>query len=232
MAVSFVENFNLKITTDMVLRGQGADPAVIRARHPKLVEVAEVVLQKGLPLLSPLAIIRRMTILSVRHQRIELEQGETLIGELPAQKLSAAEEVLIVLCTIGANLECHASELYHQDPSLGMALDALGSVAVEAVAAEICHRFSAEAQEHGFQATLPISPGMLGWELGTGQRQIFDLLRPDPRLICLNSSGQMIPRKSTSLVIGFGANVDHAGSVCDYCSVRLTCRHKPLLIMS
>jgi len=227
-----VENFNLKITTDMVLRGQGADPAVIRSRHPKLVEIAQVAIQKGLPLLSPLAIVRRVTIVSVHHQRIELEQGEILIGELPAQKLSAAREVLIAVCTIGADLERYASDVYHNDPSLGMALDALGNIAVEAVTTEVWHRFSAEAQQHGFQATLPISPGSLGWELGTGQRQIFDLLRPDPGIIRLNSSGQMIPRKSTSLVIGFGVGVDHAGSVCDYCSVRSTCRYQPLLVVS
>jgi hypothetical protein len=34
----------------------------------------------------------------------------------------------------------------------------------------------------------------------------------------------MLPKKSTSLVIGLGTDVDHAGESCDYCSMAETCR--------
>lgn len=231
MTVALLDNFKLLITADMVLRGQGAEPAVICARRPQLADVAETALRKGLPLLAPIAIIRRMSVTSIRHQRIELEGG-FLTGELPAQKLAAAREVFIALCTIGTALERYASKVCRHDPALGLALDALGSVAVDALAAEVCSRIADEAQALGLQTTFPISPGLVGWELGIGQRQIFDLLKPDPGLIRLETSGQMIPLKSTSLVIGLGESVDHASSACDYCAVRSTCRYQLSLTFS
>ncbi|MEJ5200663.1 MAG: hypothetical protein WHV66_00405 [Anaerolineales bacterium] len=231
MTVTLLDNFKLPITADMVLRGQGAEPAVICARRPQLADVAETALQKGLPLLAPLAITRRMSVVSVRHQRIDLEGG-FLTGELPAQKLAVAREVFIVLCTIGIALERYASEVYRYDPALGLALDSLGSVAVDALAAEVCRRIADEAQALGLQTTFPISPGLVGWELGVGQRQIFSLLKPDPGLIRLEYSGQMIPLKSTSLVIGWGEDVDHTSSTCDYCAVRFNCRYQPSLTSS
>jgi|YNPNPStandDraft_1061719.scaffolds.fasta_scaffold00461_8 hypothetical protein len=229
MPVTLLNNFKLQISVDMILRGQGADPAVIYTRHPQLANIAEVALRKGLPLLAPLAVIRCMSVTSVRHQRVELEQGGVLIGELPAQKLAAARQVWVALCTIGAALERYAGEVYRHDPSLGLALDALGNVAVETLATEVCHRITDEAQALGYQTTFPLSPGLVGWELGSGQRQIFDLLKPDPMLIRLEPSGQMIPLKSTSLVVGCGEDVDHANNTCDYCAVRFTCRYQPLL---
>ena len=36
----------------------------------------------------------------------------------------------------------------------------------------------------------------------------------------------MVPKKSTSLVIGVGPDVEHTGETCDYCSMAATCRYR------
>ena len=47
------DGLGTQLDTDQVLRGQGADPATLRARRPALVGVAERALQVGTPLLQP-----------------------------------------------------------------------------------------------------------------------------------------------------------------------------------
>jgi hypothetical protein len=36
----------------------------------------------------------------------------------------------------------------------------------------------------------------------------------------------MVPKKSTSTVIGIGPDVEHSGESCDYCSMAATCRYR------
>ena len=44
---------DLNITVDSVLRGQGADPDIIRTRSPRLIDIAEGALAEALDLLDP-----------------------------------------------------------------------------------------------------------------------------------------------------------------------------------
>jgi hypothetical protein len=46
--------------------------------------------------------------------------------------------------------------------------------------------------------------------------------------VTLSPSGMMLPRKSTSLVIGIGPDIVSGGSVCDLCDLRDSCRYRPL----
>jgi len=83
---------------------------------------------------------------------------------------------------------------------------------------------SAEAE--GLGTTIPLSPGLLGWPVVIGQRQIFALLDTASAGVRLTEGYMMIPKKSTSLVIGVGTDVEHVGESCDYCSMAATCRFR------
>ena len=48
-----LREWDLQIDVDGVLRGQGADPAIIRSRSPRLVACAEQALEEGLQYLQP-----------------------------------------------------------------------------------------------------------------------------------------------------------------------------------
>jgi hypothetical protein len=216
----------LELDVDLVLRGQGADPASLRARRPGLVQTAEKALQLGRGLLSPLVLHKTLDVESFRHQRLVLEGGFYLEGKLIAEQIASASRVVVVVVTIGERLEKHISELYPNDPSLALALDGLGTAAVETLAVAACRHFGEQVEATGLHTSLPFSPGGEDWPLERGQQQIFRILQPDPALIRLMPSYQMVPRKSTSLVLGVGAAFDNTGSTCDFCSMKATCRYQ------
>lgn len=221
-----LRDIQLNIDADMVLRGQGADPAVIRARKPRLVEMAERAVQEGAALIEPAVVYRFAPIETVKHERLILTDGAPLSGSLIAQHLSPARYVAMIVCTIGAAIDDRISTLLPRDPAYALALDGYGSAAAEALGAEVCARMEQDAARSGHCTSVPISPGMVGWPVEVGQPQIFSNLDVDAIGVTLNDSALMIPHKSVSLVLGFAPTPFAAGTPCDFCALRNTCRYQ------
>ncbi len=220
-------DWTINISVDDVLRCQGANPQVVRARRPGLVRLAERALTDGLPLAEPAAVYAIWDVSRVQHNRVILSGGPTLSGVLVGRMLSAARAVAAVVCTIGSALETLSLEALSTDPPLSLALDGVGSAAVEALSMAICRYFGDWANVRRWQSTPPLSPGLEGWPLLHGQAEIFALLPETAQAgIRLLPSGGMLPRKSLSLVIGLGPNVDASADMCDFCASRHACRHK------
>ncbi len=224
--MSILRDWELAIDVDAVLRSQGSDPEAIRKRGGGSVDLAERALEEGIAYLDPIVAYRWLAIESLHHERIQLEGGARLTGSLIAQHLGAAKQVVGVLCTIGNRLEEKVSEVLGEDPAYGLALDGLGSAAVESLANAVCHHFETQVAEKGYRASIPLSPGMVGWPVDVGQQEIFDMLGDEHVGVRLTSSSMMIPRKSLTMVVGFGPDVGNEGHPCDYCSMRETCRYK------
>jgi hypothetical protein len=219
-------DWQLHLDADMVLRGQGADPAVIRQRRPRLVEIAERAVAAGSALIDPIAIYRTLLVTSVKHQQLILAGGAQLTGSLLVDQLAPAQSLALIVCTIGSRLDERISALMASDPALALALDGYGSVATEALGAAVCHRLEEAAAQRQHCASVPLNPGMIGWPVDVGQPQIFSLLDTDAIGVTLNDSAQMIPRKSASMVLGFAPTPFMAGQVCDFCALRNTCRYQ------
>jgi len=218
---------SLAVDVDAVLRAQGADPATVRTRSRRLVAHAERAVVEGAALLAPTVAQNRRAITAVRHDQIRLEGGALLSGPLVTRELGKAQEVVAIIVTIGDRLEALVSNLIAAEPAFALALDGFGSAAVQAVADTACERIRVEAAVAGMQTTLPLSPGMVGWDLGTGQRQIMALLGESNASVRLTRSSLMLPKKSLSMVLGIGIEVTAEGSVCDLCNLADTCRHRP-----
>ena len=210
----------------MVLRALGADPEAVRRRASSALGVAEQALTKGTPLLRPVVAWDSFPVTQFRHERLALGEAGHLSGPLVAEHLHAAQSVTVAVCTIGAGLEQAASECFFDDPALSVALDGLGSAAVDLLGTEVCRRVEAKAEAQGCKTTVPLSPGLVGWPVAAGQRQLFALLAATPAGVHLTESSMMVPKKSTSLAIGVGPEVEHAGETCDYCSMAATCRYR------
>jgi hypothetical protein len=221
-----LRDWDLHLDVDRVLRGQGADPGAIRARSQALVELAERALEEGEELLAPAVLYQSFSVGSLSHERLELEGGARLHGPLIAQHLAGAQEIVLMLCTIGAALETRASELMAEDLAYGLALDGLGSAAAEALANESCHFFEQQWLASGMEVSIPLSPGMVGWPVDTGQKEIFALLETELVGVSLTDSSVMIPRKSITLALGMGPTLRSGGTTCDFCSMRTTCRYQ------
>jgi hypothetical protein len=220
------QNLDLVYDVDAVLRGQGADAAVLRARRPALVEVAERARQESLSLLIPRVVYREYAVAGVQHERLLLEGGSRIESKLLAGQLAAASKVIIMLATIGSELEERVSKIWDADMVYALALDGAGSGAVEALANAACLYFETQAAAKGLQASIPFSPGMVDWSVSEGQPQVFELLGPDGAIVNLTPSFIMIPRKSLTMVMGLGTNLDSSGHTCDFCTMRSTCRYQ------
>ena len=223
-----LRNWDLALDADKVLWGQGADPAVIRARRPALATLAGEVIPEGLPLLAPAVIYRRIRVIEVLHECLLLAGGGGLFGPAITRHLAAAREVIAAVCTVGDALSARAAEVFDREPVRGLALDGLASAAAESLAEAACRYFDSIAGGEGLSASVPLNPGMAGWPLLEAQQQVFSLLPADEIGVTLSPSGLMEPLKSVSLVVGLGraeaAGAD--GRACDFCTMRETCRYK------
>lgn len=219
---------DLKLDVDAVLRGQGADPAVVRQRNPKLVEIASLALESTLALLEPKVTARRFKVLSVRHNRLELDEGFSLKGEWITNQLAGAEYLVAIICTVGPVISNTVSQTIPEDVVLGLAIDGVGSAGVEALAQMICSQVEDQAVLEGRQTTVPFSPGMIEWPVEQGQPQIFELLASENLGVRLTSSMVMIPSKSLSMLVGVGRNISAKGVTCDYCAMKGTCKYRDL----
>jgi len=218
-----LEGITPQIDVDHVLIAQGADPQIIRKRKPKLAEIAGRALEQGLPYLDSKVIFREMNVLSLKHERLKLEGQGELKGKLIAEHLGPAAKVIVILCTIGSRLEEYSLKTIKSDPVTGLALEGVGSAAVEALANAACNYFEEKAHEDNLGSTIPLSPGMIGWSVEEGQAQIFKLLDTKEFGVTLTTSYLMLPRKSLSMVIGIGADIKAGGKTCDYCTMNETC---------
>ena len=221
-----LENLRLEFDLDAVLRGQGADPVVLRARRPALVQLAEQALQEGFSLIEPTVSYKEYTIKAIQHDRLIFNEGGYLTGKLPVQHLAKAQVVYIVLCTIGTSLERYSSEMWNSSATYSLALDGVGSAAVEALANATCRELENQAAERGWKSSIPLSPGMIDWSVVEGQPQIFKLLESEKIYVELSEGFIMTPRKSLTMVLGAGLDLISQGSTCDYCNLREVCHYR------
>jgi hypothetical protein len=217
---------DLLFDVDAVLRGQGADPRIMRERRPMLVEIAEKALAEGRPLLKPEVAYTRLAIEGKAPDRIDLAGGKVFSGNQVARLLAQAEEVIVAACTIGNELDDLTATVTDSDMVRGLALEGVGAAAVEALANWFCRQIEEEAAQDGLQTTTPLNPGMIGWPVEVGQPEIFAALDEPHNRVVLTDQSVMLPRKSLSLVIGIGEAVRAEGIVCDTCELRDRCRYR------
>jgi len=209
---------------EAVLRAQGAGPAA--RRRGRLEALAEEALRTGLPLLQRAAVSRRLQIDRVVHSRVWLAGGATISGPLASSHLGPAREVVVIAATVGPGIGDAIREAARVSASLALALEGVATAALEAWVAERHANLQRTAAEQGWHATPAIGPGMEGWPLAPGQRELFAVVGNDGPVRLLES-GMMWPRHSLSFVVGLGPGLPGAGGPCDWCGARARCRHRP-----
>lgn len=216
-------DFDLTLSVDDVLRGEGMDPVIGRAKQPALVKAAEEARRVGLAKIHPIAAVCEAMVREHRHEQLRLEGGRLLTGPHAARHLAGAERVAAAVCTIGAELENFAAA--QKSMALGLALDGLGNAAVTLVGQQVCERIGGRAQVQGLMAGAPLSPSEPEWPVETGQPQVFALADPAAAGVRLTEGGMMAPKKSISFVVGIGMRVAQA-NLCELCSMRERCRYR------
>jgi hypothetical protein len=195
---------NLIIDVDMILRGQGADPAVIRQRRPNLVALAEQALLEGRQLIKPVAAYRILPVENISADSFSLAGELWLTGPFVAGHLAGAQQIALLVCTLGAGIENKIATLAMENPAYVFALDGFGSVAARALRVAVCDELKAGMSASGLFTSIPLIPGMNDWAVDVGQPQLFAALDTTRIGVSLNESAQMSPRKSISMLIGIG----------------------------
>jgi cobalamin-dependent methionine synthase I len=179
-------------------------------------------------LLEPAIAYEIYPITEMGHDRLCLGGNGALRGPLLLATLAEAEELAVVVCTIGRNLEERATDYYEKkEPLRSLLLDGIGSAAVDSLAQEACKLIAREASSHELQASSPLSPGMPGFHISE-QWKLFNLVPAEEIGVSLTPSGIMVPRKSTSMVIGIGPQMKTwtRAEACAHCNLQKTCRYR------
>lgn len=221
-----LDTWSLEIKLEDVIRMQSADARVVIERNPTLVGLAERAMGRGSSLIDPKVLYQVLKVEARLHTQLQLAGGLKLQSELLAQHLGSAEVIVVALCTIGDGVEKLAKEQFHQDPGYAFALEGFGSAAVEALATEFCVCIDENAARSGFRSSIPLSPGMVGWPVESGQRELFHILDSRKIGVELTESSMMLPVKTISLILGLGEDLLEGGSTCDYCSMRERCHYR------
>ncbi len=221
-----VLKMNIDITVEDILKGQGADPQVIASKRPGLIKVAVTALEMGNTLIKPRVFMRIFSREVISGcgllPRALIDTNLAALDE----RLPKAISYVLAVCTIGCELEKLSSRLMSTDCSLALALDGMANAAIDRFVERKFQEIAKEAGSEGMGASLPFSPGSREWPLEIGQPFIFELLRPDPEVVQLNESHLMLPRKSSSFVMGVGPELERHGKTCDFCGMSENCRYR------
>jgi hypothetical protein len=223
-----IRDIPLSLKTAEVLRRQG-----LGGRAKVRPEIKDLILEllasvKKANLLEPAAAYEFYKVNSMNGSQISLDGNEAIRGPLIPAVFPEAKELAVLLCTIGPRLERRVTDYSTSGEIVrGMILDGIGSTAVDMMIPEVLRRLSTEVSSRGYEISSPVSPGMPGFLL-TEQWNLLRLVNADEIGVSLTASGVLVPRKSTSMVIGIGPKMTRwtQAQVCARCSLRETCHYK------
>jgi hypothetical protein len=223
-----IRDIPLSLKTREVLRRQGlGGGAKVRPEIKILIRELLTSLKKS-RLLEPAVAYEYYTVSSMNGSQISLEGDKAIHGPLLPAIFPEAKELAILLCTIGPRLEKQVTDYSKSDEVMrGMILDGIGSAAVDKLVLEVLSLIDSEVSSRGYEISSPVNPGMPGFPL-TEQWNLLKLVNADEIGVRLTASGVLIPRKSTSMVMGIGPQMTRwtQAEVCARCTLRETCYYK------
>jgi hypothetical protein len=213
---------------DEVLRRQGlGGGARVRPEIKKVINEVLAEVEKE-SLLKPAVAYAIYPITAMEPDRISLEGGGAIEGPALPAILPEAKELIVLIATIGPVLEERVTEYAKGGQTLrSMVLDGIGTAAVDRLIPEAMKIIAAEVAKRGYEISSPVNPGMPGFPM-TEQWNLLKLAPAQEIGVSLSSSGVLIPRKSTSMVIGIGPKMTRwtQAEVCARCSLRKSCPYK------
>ena len=204
--MKIIKDIKLNIDREEVLRYQGYSKKRVKKPNRNILQITEEEINRSYNLFKPQGIYCLIKIISFTSKgRINLKNGLTF--RFPKSIINQLKEVshlLVGVVTIGDFLEKKVSELFSQrEYPRALALDAVGTVAVEDFSREVRKLARQEVKEQGFKTSRHFSPGYGDWEVPQ-QDIIFKSIPADNIGVRLTKGYMMLPQKSLSWIIGIG----------------------------
>jgi len=207
--IKIIKDIKLDIDRNAVFHYQGYSQKKVKEPNQNILRITEEEINRGYNLSKPQGIYSLIKITCfTSKERINLENKLVFrFSKSIINKLKGASHLLVGVVTIGDFLEKKVSELFSQgEYPRALALDAVGTVAVEYFSWRVRKMARQEVKEQGFKTSRHFSPGYSGW--GVSQQEIiFKSIPADNIGVRLSKSYMMLPQKSLSWAIGVGKEI-------------------------
>jgi len=207
--MKIIKDIKLNIDEEEVLRYQGYSRKKMKKSNLAILQITKEEINQGYSLFSPQGIYSLIKIKNiVLEGEINLENGLIFrFTKSIIEQLKGVSHLLVGVVTIGNLLEKKVSELFSQgEYPRALALDAVGTVAVEDFSRKVRKLARQEVKDQGFKTSRHFSPGYSGWDVSQ-QKIIFKNIPSENIGVRLTKGCMMVPRKSLSWVIGVGKEI-------------------------
>jgi len=207
--MKIIKDIKLNIDREEVLRYQGYSKKRVKTPNQNILQITEEEINRGYNLFKPQGIYSLIKITCFTSKGgVNLENGLTFrLPKSIINQLKGVSHFLVGVVTIGGLIEKKVSELFSQgDYPRALALDAVGTVAVEDFSREVRKLARQEVKEQGCKTSRHFSPGYGGWEVSQ-QEIIFKSILTDNIGVRLTKGYMMLPQKSLSWAIGAGKEI-------------------------
>lgn len=163
---------------------------------------------------NPIAIVKECS--KSDFNNIYQGEGDNAADSPLHHIIRKAEKLQLFAITIGENITEEINKYFDQNEfPIGSFIDSGASLTADNIVGILENRVASQS------TTLAYSPGYCGWHV-SGQRKLFQFLKPEQIGITLNDSCLMTPLKSVSGVLVSGTNeihiFDNNYSFCEECT--------------
>ena len=171
---------------------------------PSVDELLEAAIDIARPIIAPGAVFETFEVDSVLPEKVAFKgHSFCLFGGRIVEFMSLCSKVSFVAATVGKTIDEEISLLFNAgDFSRAVALDAVGSDAVEQVISWVNTIIRQEAEKQGFRTLNRVSPGYSLWPI-EANGDIAEILDAAKIGIEVLPSFEMLPRKSVMAAIGW-----------------------------
>jgi hypothetical protein len=226
-----ISEMHVSLTTDEVICAWG--PRRARLITPRMLSRISEILERmdAEQWLRPAVTYRVWEVMAAGPGWMELVNGSRLRAPLLNHHLPRATHLATGVCTLGSALEQQVREWFASSERLSaVLLDDIGTFALYKLSDRFEKILQQAAEQMGLEASGVLAPGEDGFDLAE-QRTVAELSGGADIGVALTATGMFVPRKTLSLLVGFGHRMPRwsRGERCAVCSSRERCPHRRLI---
>ena len=223
--MELLTDFDLTLVADDVIRGEGADPVIVRSKKPSLLHAADLALEEGYAKLHPAAMIHHPRLWNTATNGFSCRMEKNYPARFWLTIWQEPSRWSWHSPLLDRSWRNHASSCMGRIRSSELLSMAWGMLLWKSLVSRSACASENRPRLPVLTASTPLSPGEPEWPVEIGHPQIFALLDPSRVGITLTSGGMMIPKKSISFVVGIGPDMSR-DDFCELCSFNERCRYR------
>ncbi len=221
-------NLSVPLSVEDVTRSWGSRSA--RLASPRMLGLVAELLERAETenWIQPAVSFQVWPVLQFGPGWTELSNGSRLRAQVLSLHLRKATHLALGVCTVGAAVETRVSDWFATGERLrAVVLDEIGTLVLYRLGDQLEAQMAKQAAILGLDASGVLNPGEDSFDISE-QTTVVHLAGGESIGVSVTSAGMLIPRKSLSLLMGFGARMPQwsRGERCARCGARERCPHR------